>query len=281
MNQTCIDQNQANIFRRAAELVASLCVAVFLVPIEITIDGLISLRQGLQRPLTDRPTITVLGVRINNMTIDQAVNEIIGRFKNGKRSISIYFVNADCLNIAFRDSQYRQTLRQADLVFCEATAVRLAAKLSGLQVHDNLGMVDLLTRLCETNVEMLGEIFLYGPRQAISETMFENLKENCPQIHISALENDSLFPDPISTENQEAFVDRKSKRTDESPPFNVNGLFEYQNHQSSNSPTWITETDQQWSFQLPHGIQRKARHYLLNNPLFLWRTLRWKSRVPK
>jgi N-acetylglucosaminyldiphosphoundecaprenol N-acetyl-beta-D-mannosaminyltransferase len=287
MNQTSLHQNQENIFRRAAELIASLCVAVFLVPIEMTIDGLISLRQGLQRPLTDRPTITVLGVRINNMTIDEAIDEIIGRINNGQRFISIYFVNADCLNAAYRNRQYRQTLRQADLVFCEATAVRMAAKLIGLQAHGNLSLADLTERLCEMNVEIMGEIFLYGPRQALSETMAKSVKENYPQIHISGPQNESISLEDESldgrtiSEDQGTFTDRNTKITDALPPFNVDGLFEYQNDQGSRSPAWVTEPDQQWTFQLPYGIQHKAKHYLLDNPLFLWRTLRWKSRVPK
>ena len=219
MNQTSFHQNQESIFRRAAELIASLCVAVFLVPIEMTIDGLISLRQGLQRPLADRATITVLGVRINNMTIDEAVDEIIGRILNGQRSISIHFVNADCLNAAFRNRQYRQILRQADLVFCEALVVRLAAKLIGLQVQGNLSLTDLLQQLCETKIDIPGEIFIDAPQQAIPETIAENIKENHPQIHISVSQNKHLsienenLDGRISLKDQLAFAEHNTKKT--------------------------------------------------------------------
>ena len=82
------------------------------------------------------PRFSVLGVHIHNATRQQAIALIEQAIvRRDARPKSVFFVNANTLNLAAADPSYRDTLNSGDYVLADGTGVRWAARLQGVRVR--------------------------------------------------------------------------------------------------------------------------------------------------
>ena len=90
------------------------------------------------------PSVRLLGVEVTNATRAEAcaVLERWARSGDGRtRAVSI--VNAHTLNLAWEDPAYRAVLGRSDVVFADGTGARIAARLRGVEMRENLVGTDL------------------------------------------------------------------------------------------------------------------------------------------
>ena len=87
--------------------------------------------------------VDVMGVSIDDISLNEAVSRVLSLAADISARSTIAFVNADCLNIAQGDSDYRDILSGADLVFGDGSGVRYAARLLGTPISDNVNGTDL------------------------------------------------------------------------------------------------------------------------------------------
>ena len=66
----------------------------------------------------------------------------------GPSARMVCFVNPSCLNTAVEDADYLAVLQDADLVLADGIGVRMAARLRGIALRDNVNGTDLFPRLC-------------------------------------------------------------------------------------------------------------------------------------
>jgi len=95
----------------------------------------------------DRRT-TILGLKVNNLTMVDAISEIVSRLKTGPPCM-VTFVNANCVNIAVDNPDYQRVLHRADFVFADGAGMKLASRCLGEPLCDNVNGTDLFPRLCE------------------------------------------------------------------------------------------------------------------------------------
>ena len=67
---------------------------------------------------------------LDNLTLSEAVEQVVAR-AGGDVPTQVCFVNADCVNIAFRDSAYRRVVQAAPLVLADGIGIKLAGRDSG------------------------------------------------------------------------------------------------------------------------------------------------------
>ncbi len=280
-------------------MVFSFLAMIVLLPVEMTVNGLIALRRGVGRPVLPQPSMTVLGVRVDNLTIDEAVRGIVARIERGERAESIYFVNADCLNIAFRDKRYREILARADYVLADGSGVRLAGKLVGVQVRENVNGTDLFPRLCEGVSGMPGGIYLYGAAPGVAEGTADWIRKHYSQTRIAGVEQGFLSEEEANemprriresgadvllvafgAPRQEEWIDRHVAETGVATAMGVGGLFDFYSGRIPRAPDWMRRAGLEWAFRLMQEPRRMARRYLLGNPLFLWRIFWYGSHRP-
>ena len=95
----------------------------------------------------------------------------------GRRGFAgqLCFVNADCANIAYRNPDYRRYLDRAELVLADGIGMKLAGKLLGSEIRQNVNGTDLFPRLCESLSGTGAGIFLLGARPGVAEKVATGL----------------------------------------------------------------------------------------------------------
>jgi len=251
-----------------------------------------------KRPL-DR-LLTILGVRLTDVSRGRAL-ELIEEsiLDDDGQTRSIFFVNAHTLNLAADDEEYRTTLNSADCVFGDGTGVRWASRLQGRCVRDNVNGTDLIPELLRKTSGRGYRYFLLGADEQTIRRAARFTDANFPGwtrtgYHHGYLSDPELNESVIRQINQsepdvllvgmgnplqEQWIRENRHRLKVKLCIGVGGLFSYWAGGLRRAPRWLRRCGAEWLgilLQQP----RKARRYLLGNPLFLARILRerWQIR---
>ena len=105
----------------------------------------------------------IFGVPCDNVTMEAALerlDELVHR-----RSGFAAFINAHCLNVAYGDREYRDVLNRADAVWPDGSGVRLAGRLLGFPVPENINGTDMFPQICARPYR----IYLLGAAPGVAE----------------------------------------------------------------------------------------------------------------
>jgi len=249
---------------------------------------------------TELPQFSVLGVRIHNVTRQEAiamVEEIIDR--RDDRAAGVFFVNAHTLNVATADPSYRAMLNDADLVFADGTGVRWAARLRGVWIHENLTGTDFIPAWFQATLDRGHSCFLLGADPLTIELAADFARRTFPGWRLSGYHDgyltddvmDGVTVDMINAAKpdvllvgmgnplQEKWIHRYLPELRVPVCMGVGGLFDYWAGNVSRSPSWLRRLGHEWLWRLLQEPRRMAHRYLIGNPAFLGRVLRerWRS----
>jgi len=239
----------------------------------------------------DRRTI-ILGLTLNNLTMVNAIDEIVARLKTGPPCM-VTFVNANCVNIAFENPDYQRVLNRADYVFADGAGMKLASRCLGEPLCDNVNGTDLFPRLCEKLESTGGRVFLLGGGPGVAEKVRLWIGKNYPEVIVSGTHHGYFSPRDaekitsaicdaktdlllvaMGTPLQELWIARNLGETGARVAIGVGGLFDFYSGEVRRAPAWVRKIDMEWMFRLCQEPRRLWRRYLLGNPVFLWRVLR-------
>jgi N-acetylglucosaminyldiphosphoundecaprenol N-acetyl-beta-D-mannosaminyltransferase len=243
-------------------------------------------------PSNNARRICLMGIPLDNLTLAEAVLEIV-RAIEGDRPRRVCFVNADCVNLALHDAEYRETLRTADLAFADGIGMRLAGIFLGRKVRDNVNGTDLFPRLCQALDGRGKRIFLLGARPGTAERMAGWMAGRYPGIVVSGCRDGYFSPaeeaDVIQqvrrsqsdlllvafgAPRQDVWVDQHLAELGVKVAVGVGGLLDFFGGRIPRAPRWIRRLGMEWCYRLYQEPRRLARRYLLGNPVFLARVLR-------
>jgi N-acetylglucosaminyldiphosphoundecaprenol N-acetyl-beta-D-mannosaminyltransferase len=241
---------------------------------------------------------SVLGVEVTDLTMADAV-ELLERLivDEGDRTHSVYFVNAHTLNTATDDPAYRDVLRRGDYVFGDGTGVRWATRfLHGERLQGNVNGTDLTprffvetggkgyryyllgtrpdsiprsadyTRRAFHGWELVGYHHGYVQEPEASAKVIADINACKPHLLLVGMGN------PL----QERWIDRHKHELRVPVCMAVGGLFDYWSGELDRAPAWVRAVGYEWLHLLVRQ-PRKARRYLVGNPLFLARLAKAKA----
>jgi len=239
---------------------------------------------------------SMLGTPIDNVTLDDAVNTVVTNARTGKKS-RMAFVNADCLNMAYKDELYTNTLRHKTLVFADGIGIQIGAKILGVVLNGNVNGTDMLPRICDDCIENDLSIFLLGGQPGVADEAAANLTANHPGLKIAGTHHgyfDKSNPgDVIDAVNssgaqivliafgaplQDIWIEEYADQLNASVLMGVGGLLDFHTTRISRSPKWVQDIGFEWVWRLKQEPMRLWRRYLIGNPLFLYR-VRKQARV--
>ena len=236
--------------------------------------------------------IDLLGMTINNLTMDEAVDEIVVRAQN-LVSTQICFVNADCANIAWNNADYCEVLRKSDLVLADGIGMKLAGSLLNSNIRQNVNGTDMFPRLCSVlEKESLG-MFLLGGRPGVAADVAQWIKSNYPGAEVSG-HHHGYFSDEdlpaivaairsssarillvaFGAPKQEQWIQAHLEATGPMVSLGVGGLFDFYSGRIPRAPAWVREVGMEWFFRFWQEPRRMGRRYLVGNLIFLGRVLR-------
>ena len=192
-----------------------------------------------------RKTVELLGIPIDNVSIEEALDRLLSPAPAG-RGRQVSFVNADCVNLAFRDSEYRDLLVTSDLRLGDGIGLRVAGRLLGCDIRQNVNGTDLFPRLCSRMQDQNQSLFLFGGRPGVAEGVAAWVERHYPRLSISGVHHGYLRPDEdealvekinrsgasvllvaLGAPRQERWIRRHLDRLQVRSALGVGGLFDF------------------------------------------------------
>ncbi|MCW3171043.1 WecB/TagA/CpsF family glycosyltransferase [Shewanella subflava] len=228
-------------------------------------------------------------VTISNMTMNDAISCVINSAKTSQCD-SYAFVNADCMNIAYKNQQYRQILNQNKHVFADGSGLRLACKLQRIALKDNVNGTDMFPLLCQQAAEHGVGIFMLGAKTDIANKAAAKMQLRFPQLRIcgthdgyfSAQQTEAVINTinasgaqillvAMGAPTQERWIAEHSAKLNVGAAIGVGGLFDFYADSVSRAPVAVRQMGMEWTWRLMQEPKRMWRRYVVGNPLFVMR----------
>ena len=235
--------------------------------------------------------IDLLGIPIDNLTMDEAIGEILSRTQTSSAT-QICFVNADCVNITYRDAEYRDILCNCGLVLADGIGVKLAGKILNSNIRQNVNGTDLFPQLCAAMERSGASLYLLGGKPGVGEEVAAWIRERYPALRIAGHQHgffqagetaavterirqssaDVLLV-AFGAPKQEKWIRRHLEETGARVVMGVGGLFDFYSGRIPRAPVWMRELGMEWFYRFWQEPRRMWRRYFVGNAVFLWRAV--------
>lgn len=245
--------------------------------------------------LSDSPdSLRIFDLDITNLTMREAIAQI-DQTVAGTTQSSVYFVNPDCLNKMITDPQYFQVLQAADQIFPDGIGLTIAGKMLRTPLKENINGTDMFPFLCEMAATREYSLFLLGGRPGVAEEMARRIQDrfhvrvagtahgyfdhdnDCAAVveQINQSGADILLVG-LGAPLQEKWIAAHRRALAPKVLMGVGGLFDFYSGNVKRAPRWVREIGLEWIYRIIQEPRRMWRRYVIGNPVFLYRVLKWK-----
>jgi N-acetylglucosaminyldiphosphoundecaprenol N-acetyl-beta-D-mannosaminyltransferase len=243
------------------------------------------------------PTIDFLGVRMDNLTMAEGSRQIVELAARREPS-QVCFVNADCVNIACRDEEYRNVLAQSRIVLADGIGIRLAGAILNQNVRENVNGTDMLPYLCAALEDSGLGLYLLGGRAGVAADAANWIAERYPRLTISGARNGYFKPErsadvaadiaeskaavvlvALGCPRQEKWIAEHGAATGAGVLIGVGGLLDFYSGRVPRAPVWIRELGMEWFFRFVQEPRRMFHRYFVGNFTFLYRVIGERFRM--
>ena len=232
----------------------------------------------------------VLDVPFFSGTINEAL-EKIDSFVQSKSAHHIAFINAHCLNIAYKNKEYKQILKECSIVFADGIGAKIGAKMLGYKVEENVNGTDMFPLLAERPYR----IYLFGGAPGVAEKALANAKNlngkaefvGCADGFFKSKSEDEIFAElaelkvdillvALGVPKQEEWIHRNFNNLPGCVAIGVGGLLDFVSERIPRAPLWMRKLNIEWCFRLYCEPIRLFKRYIIGNPLFIARVFQSK-----
>lgn len=245
----------------------------------------------LYSPPVDKhsPSHVIAGLRLLNVRADDLIEAIMAAL-HARVPTRVAFVNPDCVNIAFRDADYRRCLGACDWVCADGIGMKIAGSMLGYPICQNINGTDLFPRLCRQLAATGQSVYLLGGRDGVAAATARWATVHAPGLKIAGSAH-GYFTDEqepaliaairasgadmllvaLGAPRQEKWLETHCAASGAVVGMGVGGLFDYYSGSMPRAPQWMREIGCEWIFRLYQEPGRMWRRYLVGNLVFLFR----------
>lgn len=128
--------------------------------------------------------VNILGVKIDKVSIDEAVEKIIA-FTNEDKVHTVFTPNSEIIMSAYRDDSIKEILNNASLLTADGIGVVKAAQIVKNPVKERCAGYDISIRLMSKMEKENKSLYLFGSKPEIVKTAYEKIKEKHPLLNIA------------------------------------------------------------------------------------------------
>ena len=227
----------------------------------------------------------VFGVKFFSGTMDEALQKI-DELVNSKKSCHAAFINAHCLNIAYKNEEYRQVLNSCQEVFADGIGAKIGAEILGYHVEENVNGTDMFPLLAQKNYR----IYLFGGAPGVANTALQKAKAlngkaefvGCADGFFKEKSQDEVFaeiqslhPDIVlvamGVPKQEMWINAHLTDLHGCVAIGVGGLLDFVSERIPRAPLWMRKCNIDWCYRLYNEPFRLFKRYIIGNPVFIFR----------
>ena len=130
--------------------------------------------------------VDVVGIPIQNVTMDEAVNDVVS-FMEQREAKIVVTPNAEILQMCVENEQVRQTVLQADYIIPDGIGVVKAAAMLGTPLKEKTPGIEFAGHLMERMAKMGKSLYLLGAKPGVAEQAGRNLAEKYPGLKIAGI----------------------------------------------------------------------------------------------
>jgi len=236
--------------------------------------------------------VKLLGISINNLTMDEAVEELMAKARGAAPS-QVCFVNADCANLAWSNPGYRRVLSSASVVLADGIGMKLAGRLLNQNIRQNVNGTDLFPRLCKAlEAERMG-IYLLGSKPGVTDDLVRWMNEQYPDLPVRGHRHGYFSPQEgpeviaeiqgsraevllvaFGAPKQDLWIAEHLQETGAKVAMGVGALFDFYSGRFPRAPNWVREIGMEWFFRFTREPRRMWKRYFVGNAVFLSRVVR-------
>lgn len=139
-------------------------------------------------------TVSILGLPIQNVTMDEAINDVYGFFARRESKI-VVTPNAEILQMFDQDPAVKKALMQADYVVPDGVGVLLAGRRLGTPLKEKVAGVDLATNLLHLSAQKGNRVYFLGAKPGVAQLAKERLERELPDIQIVGVRDGYFKPE--------------------------------------------------------------------------------------
>lgn len=240
---------------------------------------------------TSHKRISILGVPIDNILLDEAVAQIQQFFHAGGCH-HVVTVNPEFVMEAQTNPRFRQVLQQADLATPDGMGLLLAARWLKTPLRGRVTGVELSERLAQLCAQEGRSIFLLGAAEGVAEQTAAIWQERYAGLKIAgcfagspspahapaicqliAASKPDLLLVAYGHPKQDLWIAEYQAELGVPVAMGVGGVFDYVSGRVSRAPVWMRRLGLEWLYRLIRQPQRWKRIWVAF-PLFSWTVLR-------
>jgi len=243
-------------------------------------------------------SVTILGVRIDNVNYDEALCLIEGFIESGVLSLSkggnphqVVTVNPEFIVAARSDDDFRSILNASSLALPDGVGLLWAARFLGHPLRERVTGTDTVQRVAALAAQKDYSLFLLGAGPGVAVATAARLCETYPGLRIvgthagsPALEEEDEIvrmiqrakPDVLfvayGAPEQDKWIHRNLERLGVPVCMGVGGAFDFIAAVAKRAPLWLQRLGLEWLHRLCHQPWRWRRQLALLE--FVWLVVR-------
>lgn len=251
-----------------------------------------------QKSSSLRPgSFNLFGISISSSSMHESVAWVLREAFRHRKSTA-HFVNADCLNHAYQNKEYRRSLRDAKRVFADGSGIKLAVNILEVKAGENINGTDMFPLICERAAETNAGIYLLGAKPGVADATAKNMIERYPNLRIagtrdgyfSSDETASVIDDinqsganivlvAMGAPLQETWLSKYRHKINAGICLGVGGLFDYYSGNIPRAPDWMRRLGLEWIWRFMQEPGRMWKRYWIGNFVFIYRVLKQKADI--
>ena len=132
--------------------------------------------------------VNILGVNVDKVTIDEAVDKIF-QMMDERKCHSVFTPNSEIILNAYKDAKFADILNGADLLTADGIGVVYASKILNNPIKERAAGFDIACGVIDRISESGHRLYLFGGKPGIAEKAKRNLEEKYPFIQIVGTRN--------------------------------------------------------------------------------------------
>lgn len=233
------------------------------------------------------PVKTILGVPITACTLVE-IPQVCLRLLRSKGKKTFFYVNAHCLNLADKDSNYKNILQKATLVYSGGFGPVLASRILGQPLPERTPTPDFIDRIFAVAQDKKWPIYLLGANDESLRATIGILKKKFPKLVIAGYhhgyftsgEEENVLDEinrarpkillvGMGVSRQEKWIAQNLDKVDAEIFWAVGALFDVISGKLPRAPVWMRKLGLEWFYRLVQEPKRLWRRYTLGNLEFL------------